>query len=279
MMAAGRRAEKEEGAFKMQVSIIRKDKESNRMSFLVKDTTPAMMNLLRRTIMNRVPVMAIEDVELRKNSSALYDEQVAHRLGLTALTTDLKSYVLPERENGEIKELNAKNSVKITLKAKGPGMVYASDMKSKDPAVKPVFPKTIITTLLPEQELELEAVAVLGEGWRHAKWSPGLVTYYHNPNITVNNNSPKLEECKSRFPPQIFDKSGKIDAGLITSFNLVDAVEGVCEEVVKVEYDKDNFVLNVEGWGQLSPKEMIAKAMEIIDETAADVSQAVSKAK
>ena len=278
-MDAGKRAEKEEGVFKMQITTLNKDKENNKMSFLVKDTTPAMMNLLRRTIMNRVPVMAIEEVELRKNSSALYDEQVAHRLGLVALTTDLKSYVMPERKNGEIKEYNAKKSVKLTIKAKGPGLVYASDIKSKDPAIKPVFPKTIITTLLAEQELEVEAVAVLGEGWSHAKWSPGLITYYHNPIITVNNNSSKLEECKSKFPPKIFGKDGKVDASLITNFNLVDAVDGICEEVVKIEYDKENFILNVESWGQLNAKEMVAKALEIIDEQSTEISKAISKAK
>jgi DNA-directed RNA polymerase subunit D len=236
------------------------------------------MNLLRRTIMNLVPAMAIEEVELRKNSSVLYDEIIAHRLGLVVLSTDLKSYSLPETKDGAA-EYNAKNSVKLTLKAKGPCTVYASDLKSKDPAVKPVFPKTIIAVLLDGQELELEAIAVLGEGRNHAKWSPALVSYYHNPIITVNNNSPKLEECKSRFPPQIFDKSGRISKDLIAKFSLVDAVDGVCEDVVGVEYEKDNFVLNIEGWGQLTVKEMLNRALEIIEEQSSEIAKTVSKAK
>ncbi len=44
-----------------------------------------------------VPTMAIEDVEFRKNNSILYDEIIAHRLGLVPLKTDLKSYNLPEK--------------------------------------------------------------------------------------------------------------------------------------------------------------------------------------
>jgi len=263
--------------YKMQITLIKKDKE--KASFLVKDATPSMMNLLRRNIVNRVPVMAIEEVELRKNSSAVYDEMVAHRLGLVALTTDLKSYDLPERKEDGTIEYNAKNSVKLTIKVKGPCTVYASDLKSKDPAIKPVYPKTIIATLLEEQELEVEAVATLGFGWQHAKWSPGLVTYYYNPIITVNNNSPKLEECKSKLPPQIFDKSGKVDKNLITNFNLVDAVDGICEDVVKVEYEKENFVLNIESWGQLGTKEMLSKALEIMEDQINETTKAISKAK
>src|SRR3989344_4768194 len=251
----------------MQISLIRKDKENMKASYLVKGSTAAYMNLLRRTIMNLVPVMAIEDVEFRKNSSVLYDEMLAHRLGLVALTTDLKSYILPEPIDGQM-EYTAKNSVKLTLKAKGPGTVYASDLKSKDPAIKPVFPKTILTELLDEQELEIEAIAVLGKGVQHAKWCPALANYYHNPIITVNNNSQKLEECKSKLPPQIFDKNGKVDKELIIGFNLVDAVDGICEEVVKVEYEQENFVFNLESWGQLNAKEIINKAMEIIEEEA-----------
>ena len=94
-MDAGRKAAKGEGVFKMQITLISKDKEADKASFLLKGTTPAYMNLLRRTIMNRVPTMAIEEVELKKNSSVLYDEIIAHRLGLVVLSTDLKSYDLP----------------------------------------------------------------------------------------------------------------------------------------------------------------------------------------
>ena len=53
------------------------------------------VNTLRRLMLNEVPTMAIEDVEYKKHSSALYDEMIALRLGLVPLTTDLEGYNLP----------------------------------------------------------------------------------------------------------------------------------------------------------------------------------------
>ena len=68
------------------------DKESLKISFLVKGISPYFANTIRRAIVEEVPTLAIENVEFRKNSSILYDEMVAHRLGLVPLKTDLKSY-------------------------------------------------------------------------------------------------------------------------------------------------------------------------------------------
>ena len=79
----------------MEVRLLEHDKKKNKCSFILKDTNAAFANVLRRNIINKVPVMAIEDVEFRKNSSVLYDEIVAHRLGLVPLATDLKTYDLP----------------------------------------------------------------------------------------------------------------------------------------------------------------------------------------
>jgi len=107
--------------------------------------------------------MAIEDVEVRKNSSSLYDEMIAHRLGLIPLTTDLKSYNLPSECKCEGKGC-ARCQLVLTLSAKGPGIVYSSSLKSKDPKVKPVFDNFPIVKLLKGQEIELEATATLGTG-------------------------------------------------------------------------------------------------------------------
>jgi len=248
----------------MTLTHVETDKKSGRETFLIKDITPAFANALRRTIIESVPTMAIDEVEIVKNGSALYDEMVAHRLGLIPLKTDLKGYTPKDKCDCQGAGC-AKCTVQLTLKAKGPCIVLAEELKSKDPKVKPVFPDMPIVELLKGQELELECTAILGRGNEHIKWSPGTAWYAYEPVITVNNGSSKLAECKDRLPPQIFDKSGKVDAKLITG-QLVDAVDGVCPDAIKIERNPKNFLFNVEPWGQLSVREMVTTAFDILAE-------------
>lgn len=256
------------------IELISTDKKTGRTVLLVKNTNTGFVNALRRLMIESVPTMAIEEAEIIENSSALYDEVLAHRLGLVPLTTDLKSYKLPQECKCEGKGCNS-CTLKITLKSKGPGYVYASELKSKDPAVKPAYPDMIIAKLLKNQEIELEATAVLGQGKNHVKWSPGLVWHTYKPNITVNNTS-KTEEFKDQYPPQIF-KDGKIDKQAIIDLNLADAVEGINDNVIKVEYDSTQFLLYIEPWGQLSAKEMLMTALKMFEEGLAEIDEKLSE--
>src|SRR3989339_2182422 len=125
------------GVGMMEIELLSTSKDKSTIRFLLKGTVPAFANLLRRVILEEVPVMAIEDVEFRKNSSILYDEMIAHRLGLLPLSTDLKSYNLPSECKCEGKGC-ARCQLKLTLKSKGLGMVYASEMHTRDAEIKPV---------------------------------------------------------------------------------------------------------------------------------------------
>lgn len=165
----------------MDIKLVENQEKKNRLIFSLKGVDTAYANTLRRIMGFEVPVMAIEDVEFRKNTSILYDEMIAHRLGLIPLSTDLKSYNM-------MSECKCKGAgcasctVKLILKVQGPCTVYASDIKSKDPEIKPIYGKMPIVKLLEGQELEFEATAVLGQGKEHSKWATGLV-YYKMPNV------------------------------------------------------------------------------------------------
>ena len=145
----------------MSVELVEFNAKANKVMFLLKGANAAYANSLRRAVLESVPAMAIENVEFRKNSSVLYDEMIALRLGLVPLTTDIKGYNLPSKCkcNGEG---CASCQVKLTLKVEGPATVYSSDLKSKDPKIKPVFPGMPIVKLLKGQALEVEATAMLG---------------------------------------------------------------------------------------------------------------------
>ncbi|MCJ7761810.1 DNA-directed RNA polymerase subunit D, partial [Candidatus Bathyarchaeota archaeon] len=74
----------------MEISTVKR--EGNTIRFMVSGVTPAFANALRRTVIAEVPTMAIDDVMILENTSVLFDEFLAHRLGLIPLTTDLDAY-------------------------------------------------------------------------------------------------------------------------------------------------------------------------------------------
>lgn len=260
------------------IKILQEDKSKNFMSFSLEKTTPAFANALRRTIIEEVPTMAIEKIEFTKNNSILYDEMVAHRIGLIPLTTDLTGYTLPE----ECKckgEGCARCNLELTMKAKGPGYVKAEELESKDPKVVPVFKETPIVKLMKGQELEFIATAMLGKGKEHTKWVPGNVWYTYKPIIKINKSSKKLEEFKSQYPAALFDAKGKIDEAALEDPKIRDACEGICDEIIKIDYDETGFVFYIESWGQLSPKEIVIKAFEILDSNLDNFNDALKEMK
>ena len=61
--------------------------------FTISGATPAFANALRRSMIGEVPTLAIEDVRIYDNTSVLFDEILAHRLGLVPIKTDLSQFV------------------------------------------------------------------------------------------------------------------------------------------------------------------------------------------
>jgi len=243
--------------------------KGNKASFTIEGVSHHYANTLRRMMIDLVPTLAIENVEFRKNTSAHYDEIIAHRLGLVPLTTDLSTYEYKEnRVDGD-----PTTEVILTLEAKGPCTVYSGDLKSKDPKVKPAYPKMPIVILLDGQEISLQAKAVMGIGKEHVKWCPGLIYYNYEPKLKVNNKSSRLAEFKGKYPQQIFDSKDNIVEKRIEELNLYDAVEGICDEIIHVSYNKNNIIFHIESWGQLSCGEIVQEALKQCDKKLDEVSK------
>src|SRR3989338_7190783 len=264
----------------MEIRSLENNKEQGKLSFILKDSDHVYANTLRRLMIDEVPTMAIEDVEFSKNNSILYDEVVAHRLGLLPLKTDLKSYNLPDKCKCESKGCN-RCSLKMVLRASKTGNVYASEIKSKDPAVKPVYGDTPIVQLLKGQSLELEATAVLGNGRQHTKWSPCHVYYKYRPIVEITGDVKNPEaiievdhnnifEIKDR--KLVINKDRVLDCDLSLDFSEID-------KNVKVTASSTDFVFYVESFGQLSCKDIINNAIDIFDEQLDELVEELKKAK
>ena len=136
-------------------------------------------NAVRRFCISEVPSMAIDDIVILENSSVLYDEILAHRLGMVPLRTDLERYVLPDRCDCGNPLGCQKCRVLLVLDATAkerPRTVVSGDLVSEDREVCPVNPNIPIVKLAVGQSVKLEAYARLGRGKEHAKWQPATAS-------------------------------------------------------------------------------------------------------
>lgn len=265
----------------MEIRVLDNNKEQMKLSFILKDSNPVYANTLRRLMIDEVPTMAIEEIEFAKNNSILYDETIAHRLGLVPLKTDLKSYNLPDKCKCEGKGCS-RCQLKLVLKAtKGTGTVYSSELKSKDPAVKPVFGEMPIVKLLKGQTLELEATAVLGRGKQHMKWSPCHAWYKYKPVVEITGDVKNPEAIIEVDHNNIFEikdrklavnKDRVLECDLSLDFSEID-------KNVKVTASDTDFVFYIESFGQLSCREIVNKSVELMDEQLDEIVEELKKSK
>jgi DNA-directed RNA polymerase subunit D len=150
----------------------------NSVSVQLEGIDRSYANAVRRFCISEVPSMAIDDVVILENSSVLYDEILAHRLGMLPIKTDLERYNLPEECDCGNPLGCHKCRVLFVLDAKGRdkvSTVYSGDLVSEDREVRPVSETVPIVKLAQGQSVKLEAYARLGKGKEHAKWQPCTV--------------------------------------------------------------------------------------------------------
>jgi DNA-directed RNA polymerase subunit D len=258
---------------------------NSEIKFIVEGIKADMAGELRRIMISELPTMAIEWVDFIKNDSALPDEVVANRLGQVPFTFDKKTYNLPSECKCKGKGCS-RCQIKMSLKKKGPGMVYASDIKTNAKDVKPVFERIPIVELFDNQEMEFNAIAQLGKGKEHVKWQSAVVGYKNVPKISVSVKDKKnAEKLASICPKHILKVSGtkitvKHPLDCDMCIQCVDAVkEGKVEGSVSVEAVEDSFVFNVETASGLKPNEIVSQAAELLESKMKDFAKAVRKIK
>ncbi len=232
-------------------------KKENKIVFRA-EVEESLANAIRRYL-NQIPILAIDEVEFIKNGSALYDEVVAHRLGLVPLKMD--------------KMITGKTKGKLKLSSKKEGFVRSGELTGN---VKAVYENIPITFLDKNQEIEFIATTELGRGVDHVKFSPGLMFYRNVVKIKIDKNL--LEEFKRFCPKCDFEEKG--DKIIVTDKGekeLGDFVEGIANKYDKkaeVEIEKE-LIITIESFGQLETKEIFTKAIDSLKKDLAEVPKKV----
>ncbi|QFU81070.1 DNA-directed RNA polymerase subunit D [Natronorubrum aibiense] len=229
--------------------------------FLVRGVTPAFANGLRRAMLADVPTLAIDTVRFIENSSVMFDEQLALRLGLVPLTTP------PEAEFAE------DDTVTLSIDVEGPATAYSGDLVSSDDLVQPADEKIPIIDLKDNQRLEAEADAVFNRGKNHAKHQGAVSAgYRHLQRVKVVDDLPEFEEQESQIVRGVIEVDGELIQTSEFDHDLSNRYPG---KQVEVEDVPNAFVFNIETDGSFPVDELVTRAADSIEARAAELENAV----
>jgi len=222
---------------------------------IVSDMNVSLANAIRRSV-NEIPVLAIDEADVYKNDSALYDEIIAHRLGLIPLKNQ---------------KMKADQTVEMKFKVKGKGdntVVLSSELGD---AV--VYPDMPIVILSEGQEVEIVARAKAGLGINHAKFSPGILFYKHLPKIKISGEGEKQSELAEIYPEafEMFGEKLKVKNAAVFDLEQEDMKN---YPGVEISYG-DDLVVTVESWGQMDAKDVFIEATKALKGNLSEVSKVI----
>lgn len=245
----------------------------DKIRFLLSGVTAAFANGIRRACMSEVPILAIDEISLYDNTSVLFDEQIALRLGMVPLQArDLDSLSRPE-DCQCAGEGCPGCRVDFMLSAEGPGMVYSKDIQFTDPGVKPAFDRIPIVTLGEGEKVVIEGFATKRVGKDHSKWQAGTLCGYKNlPSIEIG-ACDGCGKCVEVCPRHVLTvEEGRAKATNILECSLCKLCIEECEAgAIKVTPVLDAFVLSIEGSGTMPVKDLVVRASQEIRKRAEDL--------
>jgi DNA-directed RNA polymerase alpha subunit len=197
------------------------DAEPERLRFRLSNCDTSVPNGLRRTIMDDVPTMAFDVIEIHENTSVVNDDLLGHRIELLPLASESVNQFIESGNCGCDRKGCEKCSVTFTLNVSNPDEpfrnVYSVDFqKVKPPTSKPSLPAhatggsleegkskqeesdidltrgdILIVTLGQGQSVSLTAKAMRGTGVQNAKWIP-TQTCAFKPDCDISLNQTQL---------------------------------------------------------------------------------------
>lgn len=233
------------------MEIIEKDK--NKLKFTEKIDI-SLANAIRRTI-NEIPILAIEECDIYRNDSALYDEIISHRLGLIPL-----------------KHQKVKKEETIDLKLKAIGKENGTYVMSEKLGEISVYPDIPIVLLDKNQEIEIVARAGIGRGIEHSKHSPGLLFYNHLPKIKISKEAESLKEL-AEFYPEVFIFDTRLRVKDPSKLQL-DSDDLKDYKGIEISFD-DTLVFQIESWGQISAKEILLESCKVLQSNLQELSKQI----
>jgi len=245
---------------------------------LIEATSPDFVNAIRRTLLLDVPKLAIGDVTIYDNTSALFDEIVAHRIGLLPLPTNLDLFVF--RKDCVCEDVGCPNcTVHYTVSKEGECTVYSGDLTAEDPSWAIKDENIPILRLLKDQRVILEAEAQLGTGKQHAKWQTvSGAGYGYYPQIEISDDCNVCRDCVKGCPRDVLQvKKKKLIVQHLENCSLCKTCMETCvRDAIKVSGDPTRLVFHFETDGALTARRALQEALTILHDTCHEIVKALS---
>lgn len=270
----------------MDIEII--EMAERKAKFILKNSSPAMANALRRTLLSDIPKMAIDKVEFHlgpimyddkeyESVTPLFDEVIAHRLGMIPVPTDLDLFV-PQSECSCGGEGCPNCTIMYSLNKIGPCTVLSGDLEPLgNPNLKVKDEFIPIVELTDGQAVLIYATAVMGTARTHVKWQVANgVGYKYMPGVEVDPKRAGDEdvlECADVCPKKVFAvEDGKLVVKNPLDCSLCRSCEHHLGERggVTITADDRNFLFKFETDGSLTAQQTLDKALEVLSSEAQD---------
>ena len=276
----------------MQIEIV--EMEDTRAKFILKNSSPAMANALRRTMLQDIPKMAIDKVEFHlgpimqddkeyESVTSLFDEIIAHRLGLIPVPTTDQFTFQKDCSCGGVGCPGC--TIMYSLNKVGPGTVLSGDLMPLGDSTLKVKDEAIpIVELTDTQAVLIYATAVMGTAKQHVKWQAAFgVGYSYMPKLTIKANKAgvaEVQEAAASYPGLFKVEGGKLvvdDVYRACTYGKAVEQDPALQDAVTVEWDDTAFVFKYETDGSLTARQVLDKAVEILEQKAEEFAAVVDE--
>ena len=266
------------------------------------DVNYSFVNSIRRSLVSMVPCLAIHEVDFHMGSlgayvdeesgeekeyesiSAMFNEIVAHRIGMLPIPTDEKTV---EAFGESISDDSKQPDIMYSLHKQGPCTVYSGDLEPVNGDTALVIPETSvpIVKLAEGQAILVYAKAKMGTAKQHAKWQTVVAPrFYQAPTLTVSSGKGSKTVIDA-VGKEHFKKKGKnhVIDDPVKAHEAIKKLESLwndedAKNAMTVTRNKTHFILEFETTGAMEAKLALEQALKSLDSHCKDFMTSIDAA-
>jgi len=266
------------------------------------DVNYSFVNSIRRSLVSMVPCLAIHEVDFHMGSlgayvdeesgeekeyesiSAMFNEIVAHRIGMLPIPTDEKTV---EAFGESIGDDSKQPDIMYSLHKQGPCTVYSGDLEPVNGDTALVIPETSvpIVKLAEGQAILVYAKAKMGNAKQHAKWQTVVAPrFYQAPTLTVSSGKGSKTVIDA-VGKEHFKKKGKnhVIDDPVKAHEAIKKLESLwndedAKNAMTVTRNKTHFILEFETTGAMEAKLALEQALKSLDSHCKDFMTSIDAA-